>query len=150
MRRATLTRTETDERGTFGVFRTDSGFECYTVELPWRNNEKGRSCIPAGTYIFNWRKDSPKHGECYEMATDTEAPGRENVQIHSANWADQLLGCIAPGRSIQEIQHPSGEKVKGVTSSKDALAGLETDLGQRSFELNIVWAKDSGFEVKII
>lgn len=138
MRKATLLRTETDDLGTFGLLTTDSGFQCYIGELPWRDNLKEKSCIPAGTYKCVWQK-SPKHGMCYELE---KVKDRTDVQIHSANWVgdagkelrSQVLGCLAPGRAIGEIM---GQKA--VMSSKDALAGLEDDLDRETFELTISW-----------
>lgn len=137
MRKATLVRTETGPEGTFGLLSTDSGFSCYIVERPWLDNKQGESCIPAGLYRFRWRKDSPLHGEVYEAEKVLD---RTNIQIHSANWADQLLGCLAPGRAIMDIKRPDGEIRKGVTSSRDATAGLVADLGKAQFDLAISWA----------
>lgn len=139
MKSATLTRTETGDAGTFGTLVTESGFQCYTGELPWRGNESGKSCIPEGVYTCA-RANSPKHGPCYYV---TEVPKRSDIEIHSANWMGdeskglkcQLLGCIAPGRAIMDI---AGQK--GVSSSKDALASLEADLEKEPFTLTIVWA----------
>lgn len=139
MRKATLTRTETGETGTFGILVTDSGFSCYTGELPWKNNIQGKSSIPDGIYQCI-RSDSTKHGMCYHVQGVT---GRTDIEIHSANWMGdvdkglkcQLLGCIAPGRAIIDI---IGQK--GVSSSRDALYSLEEDLEKKPFELTIKWS----------
>lgn len=143
MRTAVLTRQATGDEGTWGDLVTDSGFKCRTLELPCRDNEKGKSCIPLGTYTFKWRTDSPKHGECYEMEQDTEAPGRTNIQIHSANFAGdadkgfrcQLLGCIAPGLEIGVL-----EGQKAILSSKAATKALADALNREPFELAVKWA----------
>jgi hypothetical protein len=135
---AVLTRTETDDSGTFGTLTTDNGFFCYTGELPWRENASGRSCIPAGVYRAVWAT-SPRHGECYHLQ---KVEGRTDIEIHSANWMGdeakglkcQLLGCIAPGRAIMDIV---GQK--GVSSSKEALAFLVADLEKEPFLLTINW-----------
>lgn len=132
-----ITRTETGDDGTFGQLTTDRFFQCYTLELPWRGNASELSCIPAGTYTCSWRK-SAKHGMCYHV---DGVKGRTEIQIHSANWAGdskrglkcQLLGCIAPGRAIGEL-----DGQKAVLSSVDALHGLENDLERKDFELIIV------------
>jgi len=148
LKRVSLIRTETDDQGTFGKLSIDN-FKCYTVELPWRNNEKGKSCIPHGLYIFRWSK-SPKHGECFEADPSDNAPGRTDIQIHSANWAgsvdagyiSQLEGCIAPGRAITMLEIPGGgKKQKGVAGSKDATRAFEAILKKESFELEITWEK---------
>lgn len=158
MRTATLTRLATGDEGTYGELVLDTGFRCYTLELPYRDvdgdglSDKGRSCIPAGTYTFRWRKDSPKHGECYEMDRDEEAPNRAHVQIHAANLAGdaskgfvaQLEGCIAPGASVMTFRKghpPAGDKdQKGVSASKSTLKALEEALGREPVEIVVKWA----------
>lgn len=128
MRKVTLKRDapEPEINSIFGKLSTGT-FECYTVE----NLELS---ISPGQYKFFWRKDSPAHGQVYEAEL---VPGRTNIQIHSANWAFQLLGCIALGRSIQDIALSVGGKQRGVTSSKDAIAGFVADMGKLPFELEI-------------
>lgn len=133
MRKGRLVRTETDEDGTFGLLCLDTGFSCYVLERPTTGEYP---CIPAGTYVFKIRKDSPKHGVVYEAE---KVPGRTNIQIHNANWADELLGCLAPGRAILDIERKDGTIKKGVTSSKDACYALMNDLEKAPFELTISW-----------
>lgn len=138
MRKVTVERTETGDEGTFGTLHTDSGFECYTLELPDKDNAPGKSCIPSGQYRCE-KRVSPKHGPCYYVLN---VPGRSDIEIHSANWAGdeekgfkcQLLGCLAPGRAIGEL---AGQKA--VLSSRDALAGFESDLSGEAFILTIGW-----------
>lgn len=138
MRKVTVRRTEMDDSGTFGKWISDSGFECSTMELPERNNIPGKSCIPPGVYQCE-KRVSPKHGPCYYVLN---VPGRIDIEIHSANWAGdtslgfkcQLLGCLAPGRSIGEL-----EGQKAILSSRDALASLESDLNGDPFQLTVEW-----------
>jgi len=101
---AVLFREPSTDDGTFGVMTLDTGESFNALELPWRNNDNGLSCIPCGTYIFKWF-NSPKHGWCYEAQN---VPVRSHIQIHSANFAgdvkkgkkSELLGCIALGTSV--------------------------------------------------
>ena len=151
MTRATLTRLETGDEGTFGEILAGD-FRCRCIELPWRNNLRGLSCLPKGVYTFFWRTDSPRHGACYEALPDDEAPGRTNVQIHAANlagdvrkgWVSQLEGCLAPGLALAVFPagtHPAGARdQRGVVSSRQALHLLEDSLGRKRFELDIRWA----------
>lgn len=166
MRQAILTRMETCDEGTFGrldVLDERTGavvFSCSTLELPWRGNRRGVSCVPASDkgYLFKWRTDSPKHGECYEEWDDPDTAqredvaGRDNVQIHAANLAGdaekgyvaQLLGCIAPGLSVVRFRaghKPAGDKdQRGVSASKSALEQLVAVLRKETFRLVIKWA----------
>ena len=71
---------------------------------------------------------------CYEAR---KVPGgRTDIQIHSANWPHQLLGCIAPGKDLTKLQ---GEM--GVSNSKTTVAKLADTTGKKSFKLRIRWAK---------
>lgn len=97
------------EQGTFG--RIDGlPFECVTVEQPWRGNRPFESCIPEGIYNLV-AVDSPRFGPTFALenasvrvfasATAATEPGdRFACLIHGANRADQLQGCIAPGREL--------------------------------------------------
>ena len=84
--------------GPFGVFadlKTSAGLELYTVERGWRNNEPFVSCIPAGTYGIH---KGDFRGKYPDLELDVGAvPGRSAIEIHRANLATSLQGCIAPG-----------------------------------------------------
>lgn len=89
-------------------------FSCNTLELPWLNNTRRVSCIPVGLYtgvIHN----SPKFGKCIWIK---DVPNRSEILIHVANYNRQLLGCIAPGLYLKDID---GDNVLDVSSSKKAL-----------------------------
>lgn len=83
---------------TIGEFWGGKTLLAYTIELPWRDNKRRVSCIPAGKYEV-LRHKSPKFGDCYILAN---VPSRSGILIHVANDADdsdgtvQLQGCIAP------------------------------------------------------
>lgn len=114
----------------------------YAIELPWRNNAHDTSCVPAGTYALI-PYFSPKHNAqtwCLHnpalsvYGTDpVPAGGRDHCEIHSANWAEQLLGCIALGLDHQPMYDPLTGKVEpAVEHSKDAIARLLVILGPMS------------------
>ena len=66
---------------------------CYTIELPWNNNQRNRSCIPEGTYVLK-KRWSPKYKWHLEI---TGVRNRSFVLVHAANDAiKELRGCIAP------------------------------------------------------
>jgi hypothetical protein len=62
----------------------------------------GQTAIPYGRYEFFWR-DSPKNGRIIQLIG---VKGFSFVQMHPANWATQLLGCIAPGlvKAVNSVQ----------------------------------------------
>ncbi len=66
---------------------------CESIELPWRQNQVGISCIPEGEYVVLPRS-SPKYGAHFSLQ---DVPGRSMILIHPANFAlTELRGCIAP------------------------------------------------------
>jgi hypothetical protein len=81
---------------TTGEMTIDGAHFCYTIERP-REDKDGHPCIPAGVYETE-RHISP-HLE-YEVLRLLDVPGRSEILIHKANWASQLLGCIAVGRDL--------------------------------------------------
>lgn len=66
---------------------------CFTIELPWLQNEPLRSCIPEGQYQLVKRYSPKFHWHLHLI----DVPGREWILIHPANHALlELKGCIAP------------------------------------------------------
>ena len=88
------------QQGTNGVLSKDDAFICHTIELPWRNNRRGLSCIPEGRYSLETRY-SPHRGDHLLVE---KVPGRTLILIHPANDAlKQLKGCIAPVSELTGI-----------------------------------------------
>jgi len=86
------------KHGTLGQFdfEADDGAGLvagYTIELPWRDNRNGESCIPVGGYRAI-RHDSPTFGPTMWLQ---DVPGRSEILIHVANSPTDLDGCIGPG-----------------------------------------------------
>lgn len=89
----------------------------FTLELPWKENQRRISCIPVGTYKIK-KHISPKFGKCFWVL---DVPNRSEILIHPANYTRQLLGCIAVGLDHADI-NKDGEL--DVISSKKALGEL--------------------------
>lgn len=136
----TIERLAVEQVGVFGRLFIGDELFCATAEQPWRDNAKGRSCIPAGDYELRpW--NSPKYGPVVLFAnpalmiwpTEADVPsehrgrGRALILIHNANWPRQLEGCVAVGKEIKAIP-PHG---LGVTSSLVTLAALSRRWGNR-------------------
>jgi len=80
-------------QGTNGQLLLRSERLCYTIELPWLNNQPQVSCIPEGRYELE-KRYSTKFGVHLQVMN---VPGRELILIHPANDAlQELKGCIAP------------------------------------------------------
>lgn len=96
-----LCRLKRSDQGTRGILLYGD-FNCQTLELPWRNNQKSISCIPAGEYPVEIRM-SPKYGKIYWVK---DVPDRTFILIHWGNWAgdeskgykSNVNGCILLGK----------------------------------------------------
>lgn len=80
-------------QGTQGILEWNGTLVCYTVELPWLNNQKQVSCVPEGEYVLQQRFSLKFQWHLHLM----NVPGRDLILIHPANDArKELRGCIAP------------------------------------------------------
>ncbi|MNX76919.1 Transglycosylase SLT domain protein [compost metagenome] len=138
---ATLQREKSTDGGTFGKLTLPDGTSFNTLELPWRNNESGKSCIPPGTYKVETR-NSPKFGPgTYEVKG---VPGRNAILIHSGNYAgnvdkgqkSNVEGCILLGfsRSTQ-----SGQPM--IQESRAAMKAFTEKMAGRPFVLTVISAE---------
>ena len=101
-----LTRTYFPE-GTQGFLEWKGTLVCYTIELPWLENQRRISCIPEGFYILQQRY-SPKFKWHLHLMN---VPGRDLILIHPANDANkELLGCIAPVTKLTGKGKGSGSR----------------------------------------
>ena len=79
--------------GTNGTLSHEGRLVCHTIELPWKDNLAGVSCIPEGKYALAKRYSPHFQWHCWIK----DVPAREYVLIHPANDAlHELHGCIAP------------------------------------------------------
>ena len=79
--------------GTNGELYHNGNLICYTIELPWLNNEPSVSCIPEGRYELEKYFSAHLGNHLHLKAV----AGRSLIMIHAANDAvKELNGCIAP------------------------------------------------------
>jgi hypothetical protein len=84
-------------KGTNGNLSVKGTLICNTIELPWKENKRGISCIPEGKYEIQYRF-SKKFGAHFIL---NDVFARNYILIHPANNAlKELKGCIAPVTSI--------------------------------------------------
>lgn len=135
-----LYRTNATDEATCGTLIV-GGELLYTIEQPFRDNQQGHSCVPEGSYeLIPYM--SPKHGPTWQLHNPAcnvwgrgPAPAgvRTFCEIHSANWAEQLEGCIALGLDDQPSFDPlTGRVEPAVEHSRDAVAHLLAFLGEMS------------------
>lgn len=130
----TLTRTQLTADCTLGQMKLSDGTLIYSLECPWLDNEKNVSCVPPGVYKLI-PYTSPKHDSTWyleneELGVGGEGAERSFCEIHSANWASQLKGCIALGLDDKPMYNPAeGEIVPAVEQSQMAINRIKNVLG---------------------
>src|SRR6266700_3061344 len=83
----TVSRTYQEKDGIYGLVSIDIGdFRCASLE-------RLSKCIPVGTYdlLFMWSNHFK------QIMPHIVVPGRQAIEVHWANYASQLEGCIALG-----------------------------------------------------
>lgn len=129
MKKLTLKRINSSSECVLGVLELDDKEICKTLELPWRDNQKNISCIPAGEYKLS-PYPSAKFGEVYIV---NNVSGRDGILIHVGNTADDIQGCILVGDSYGKL---NGKKA--VLNSRQAFNLLKDTLGEEEYLLNVV------------
>lgn len=150
MKTLTLKRKPCTDEGTPGELFDGLRRVCFTLELPWRDNDPANdgddivSCIPPGKYRVDYmaKSGSGKYQDVYHVQG---VPNRSAILMHAGNFAgdtskgfkSDLLGCIAPCRSIGKLAANGRQQVAGI-GSKLALGDLHAVTGRLSFTLEVV------------
>lgn len=129
MKKLTLKRINSSSECVLGVLELDDKEICKTLELPWRDNQKGISCIPTGEYKLS-PYPSSRFGEVYIV---NDVPNRTGILIHTGNTADDIQGCILVGDSYGKL---NGKKA--VLNSRQAFNLLKETLREEEYLLNVV------------
>lgn len=104
----TINRFHSTVEGTVGKLKCPHlYFDCRTIELPWKDNQKNISCIPEGTYEAEHYL-SESRGDTYKLK---DVPGRTSILIHVGNWAGDISqglksdseGCILLGQDVDRL-----------------------------------------------
>ncbi len=135
-----LIRVSTSDQGTFGYLWA-KGRLFRSLELPWRDNARNISSIPAGEYPVKYVKTRrPRSGRWFSYWLD-KVPGRSGILIHSGNWAGDRAkglrtdswGCILVGREVGVL---SGQKA--LLASTPAVHGLHAALQGSETTLRVI------------
>lgn len=130
----TLTRGVQDSKETLGILTARNGsatFSCKTLELPYIGNMANVSCIPKGDYQVKYTFSLRLLKYTYEIQNTYP---RSGIRIHSANYFSDLLGCIALGDSLVDI-NKDGEI--DVANSKATIKLFEDFMQKKEFILTI-------------
>ena len=108
----------------------DTIYQCASLELPWKDNQRNVSCIPEGKYNVS-KKDSPKFGKGTFAINDV--PGRSNILIHPGNFTREIQGCILLGERFSDIDK---DKITDVVRSRATINKVKSLAD--TFELTII------------
>ena len=89
-----------------------------TLELPYLDNQKEISCIPADTYICK-KRTSKKYGNHFYILN---VHNRSWILIHFGNFKKDTCGCILVGDKHTDI---NSDGLVDVTNSKATLIKLD-------------------------
>ncbi len=125
------TSADGDSSSTLGVLYVPGARPFSTLELPWKNNLRGISCIPQGLYPCRRVADRKTLGGSFIADTFevTGVPNRSGVLFHVGNYPKDTMGCILVGS-----YHNGGllcDSKKGFAEFMDTLARVS------EFELSI-------------
>lgn len=127
----TLTRNVDNGVETLGTL-TYNNFTCRTLERPYKGNTPNISAVPKGSYLCKYTFSLRLLRYTYELQN---VPNRSGIRIHTANYFSQLLGCIALGTDLSDINK---DNQLDVINSKFAVSQFEGLLNRQPFTLQIV------------
>jgi hypothetical protein len=95
---------------------------CQTLELPWKDNQKYKSCIPPGTYKgFGIVTGKGVRIHFYDKP-DTS---RDSIQIHTGNDLTVTVGCVVVGMTVEKEAGVIWDSRRAMTKIISAVFGIE-------------------------
>lgn len=140
MRTILLKRVCFDDDGTYGVLIENNVPFMLMLEETWRDNARGISSIPTGTYMVK-RIIRPDGREAWQVQN---VPDRTAILIHSGNTEADTEGCLMPGLEWGVVKAKDDESGKiesqpAVLRSQEAFLRLWTRIEEDEFRLVITW-----------
>lgn len=129
--KAWLVRTFLSDQVTLGYLLI-GGEQFRTLERPWQDNERNRSCIPTGQYpvVHLPRSSSGKYHQVFHVQS---VPGRSGILIHNGNLVSHSRGCIILGMKVGRL----GSEM-AVLNSRTAMSKLNEITDRGSFLLEVL------------
>ena len=126
-----IIREEFTEESTIGNLYLDSEWLCDTLELPYIDNQKSISCIPAGQYKVRLRlaRESATRNYLHLLVEDVK--DRTYILFHRGNAAKDTRGCILVGIGREQ------NRVKNSTLAMELLMKEILNLGGTNINLII-------------
>jgi len=98
-------------------------FSALSLERGWRNNMNNISCVPLGRYPLILEFSNRFQTDLWELKN---VPNRSETKLHSANFFFQLSGCIALGRSLDDINK---DGYNDITASRSTMRAFHNAMG---------------------
>ena len=90
------------EVSTIGKLYLDGEWLCDTLELPYRDNQRSISSIPAGQYKVRLRLPRESATRDYIHLLVKDVPDRDYILFHIGNSAKDTRGCILVGIGTEQ------------------------------------------------
>ena len=126
-----IIRDEFTDKSTVGKLFLDGEMFCYTLELPYLDNQRSISCIPEGQYKVRLRtaKESATRDYLHLLVKDVK--DRTYILFHRGNTSKDTRGCILVGQSCQQ------NRVNNSTLAMDLIMKEIVNLGGTNINLII-------------
>ena len=105
---------------------------CDTLELPWRDNQRSISCIPAGQYKVRFRYPRESGTRDYLHLLIKDVPNRDYILFHRGNSAKDSRGCVLVGFANQQ------DFVHNSTLAMDLLTKELINCGHATKNINLI------------
>ena len=119
------------EVSTIGNLYLNGEWLCDTLELPYRDNQRSISCIPAGQYKVRLRTARESSTRDYLHLLVKDVPDRDYILFHIGNSAKDTRGCILVGLGTEQ------DFVKNSTLAMEILMKEIINLGGENINLII-------------
>tara|TARA_R100000655_G_scaffold48476_2_gene85903 strand:- start:438 stop:917 length:480 start_codon:yes stop_codon:yes gene_type:complete len=97
-----LIRDTFTDKSTMGELFLNGERMCDTLELPYKDNQKRISCIPAGEYSVRIRVARESASRDYVHLLVQDVKDRSYILFHRGNRAEDTRGCILVGQSREQ------------------------------------------------
>ena len=126
-----IIRDEFTEESTLGKLSLNGEILCDTLELPYIDNQKSISCIPAGHYKVRLRTERESATRNYLHLLVEDVKDRTYILFHRGNAAKDTRGCILVGIGTEQ------DLVKNSRLAMDLLMKEILNLGGTNINLII-------------
>lgn len=99
-------------------------FKSSSLERGWMDNERNVSCIPVGVYDVVLEYSPRFQKDLWEIKG---VPNRSECKFHSANYWNQLNGCIALGKYEDFLD---SDDVPDVVGSRSTMESFHKAMGE--------------------